>query len=80
MLNRGSRKKINCVPELSSKPDLWAYRVVVSTLSLTVVSCVVGSIWLQMNGQPTPRSLIVLGTSSIAAIAKVLSQSSKEQP
>lgn len=78
MLNRGSQKKINCVPELSSKPDLWAYRVVVLTLSVTVISCVVGSIWLQLNSQPTPRSLVVLGTTSIAAIAKVLSQSSKD--
>jgi len=55
--------------------DPWVYRIVVSTLSLTVVSCVCGAVWLHVNDKTTPDLLIGLGTGALGAIAGLLTPS-----
>lgn len=57
---------------VSPTQDLLTYRMIVGTLSITVVSCIVGSIWLQVHGHSTPDLLTGLGTGAIGALAGLL--------
>jgi hypothetical protein len=78
MLNQIDRKKN---PAASGGPpgnDLWTIRMVVGTLSVTLVSCVTGAVWLQVQGKPTPELLTTLGTGSFAALVVVLRPSHKD--
>ncbi|HEY9660700.1 MAG TPA: hypothetical protein V6C65_19765 [Allocoleopsis sp.] len=62
-------------PKPPLEGDVWTYRMIVFTLSLTVVSCIVGAIGLQINGHPTPELLTALGTGAIGALAGLLAPS-----
>ena len=47
----------------------------VGALSLTLVSCVVGAIWLQVKGTKAPELLTGLGTGALGALAGLLAPS-----
>lgn len=55
--------------------DVWIYRIVVAALSLTLVSCVVGAICLQIKGKEAPELLTGLGTGALGALAGLLAPS-----
>ena len=55
--------------------DVWIYRIVVGALSLTLVSCVVGAIVLQVKGEKAPELLTGLGTGALGALAGLLAPS-----
>ena len=55
--------------------DVWIYRIVVGALSLTLVSCVIGAICLQVKGQKAPELLTGLGTGALGALAGLLAPS-----
>ncbi|MEO1429092.1 MAG: hypothetical protein AAFV71_08530 [Cyanobacteria bacterium J06633_8] len=55
--------------------DVWIYRIVVSALSFTLVFCVVGAIWLEVNEKEAPELLTGLGTGALGALAGLLAPS-----
>ena len=55
--------------------DVWIYRTVVGALSVTLISCVVGAICLQISGHKSPELLTGLGTGSLGALAGLLAPS-----
>ena len=52
--------------------DPWIYRMVVGALSLTIIACVAGSIWLHVNDKNSPDLLTGLGTGCFGALAGLL--------
>jgi hypothetical protein len=72
MLNRNPKKAYCNKPEVLPTGDLWTYRIVVMTLSLTVLACIVGSIGLQVFEKKIPELLTALGTGAIGALAGIL--------
>ena len=47
----------------------------VAALSLTLVCCVIGAIFLQVNEKKTPELLTGLGTGALGALAGLLAPS-----
>ncbi len=54
------------------RSDPWIYRIVVSSLSLTMIACVAGAIFLQLNGQSIPDLITAIGSGSLGALAGLL--------
>lgn len=52
--------------------DRWIYRIVVSTLALTVLSCIGGAVWLQSQDKDIPEVITALGTGSLGGLAGLL--------
>jgi hypothetical protein len=71
MLNKKPKRDFYNSHKIVPSDDLWTYRTVVTTLSLTVIGCIVGTIWLQICGKPTPELLTALGTGAIGALAGI---------
>lgn len=61
------------------KTDPWVYRAVVTTLSLTVIGCLVGTICLSIAGKENPDLLTGLGTGALGALAGVLAPTPLKQ-
>ena len=55
--------------------DPWIYRIVVGALSLTILSCIAGAVYLQANNKQMPEILIALGTGSLGGLAGLLAPS-----
>lgn len=55
--------------------DVWIYRIVVGALSLTLVSCVIGAIYLEIKAEEVPELLTGLGTGALGALAGLLAPS-----
>jgi hypothetical protein len=55
--------------------DVWLYRMVVATLSLTVVASVIGAITLAMASRSTPEILVALGSAAVGGLAGLLAPS-----
>ena len=67
----------NCVNSMSDfktplQTDHWIYRIVVSSLALTIIFSIVGAVWLEVNEKETPTLIIALGTGSLGALAGLL--------
>ncbi|BDM77180.1 hypothetical protein [Acaryochloris marina] len=58
--------------------DAWIYRIVVSGLAITVLSCTVASSVLAMYDKEIPDALIGLGTGALGAIAGLIAPSPSE--
>lgn len=71
MLNKKPKRDFSNRHKIDPSDDLWTYRVVVTTLSLTVIGCIAGTIWLQICGKPTPE-LLTTGVGAIGALAGIL--------
>ena len=56
----------------NGSPDPWLFRMTVGALSFTIIACVAGSIFLQLNEKQTPDLLTGLGTGSFGALAGLL--------
>jgi len=54
------------------------YRIVVSSLGLTVVATVIGAIVLANNGNSVPEILVAIGTASVGALAGLLAPQPQE--
>lgn len=65
------------IRSVSSDPknDPWIYRIVVSALSLTILSCIAGAVYLEANSKKLPEILIALGTGSLGGLAGLLAPS-----
>lgn len=72
MLNKKPKRDFDNNHKIVPSDDLWTYRMVVTTLSLTVIACVGGTILLQICGKPTPELLTTLGPGAIGALAGIL--------
>ena len=59
--------------------DLWSKRIAVFGLSLTLVICAGGAIWLGINEKIIPELLFALGSGALVAIARMLSNKSGEK-
>ncbi len=62
------------------KFDLWIYRVVVGVLGLTVLTTVVGGIWLAFKADPNiklPDAIVAIGSAAVGALAGLLAPSPK---
>jgi hypothetical protein len=57
---------------ISPKPDYWIYRAIISVLSLTVLICISGTIWLQIHGLSTPDLLTSMGMGALGALSGFL--------
>lgn len=57
--------------------DPWLLRVVLGGLSATLVTCLVGGIWLQGRGGQIPQILIAWGTGSLTALTALVSPSGR---
>lgn len=56
--------------------DPWIYRMIVGTLTSTVLICLIGAISLQAKGnKQTPELLTALGTGSLGALSGLLAPS-----
>jgi hypothetical protein len=66
----GQRSRIE--KSISPKPDYWIYRMIVSVLSLTVLMCISGTIWLQIQGLSTPDLLTGMGMGALGALSGLL--------
>ena len=69
------RQRSRMEKSISPKPDYWIYRVIVSVLSLTVLMCISGTIWLQIHGLPTPDLLTGMGMGALGALSGLLAPS-----
>lgn len=54
------------------RSDPWIYRIIVGSLSMTIIACVAGAIVLQLNEKSSPDLLTGLGTGSLGALAGLL--------
>lgn len=52
--------------------DRWIYRIVVSALALTIVSCIGSAVWLQSQDKEIPEILTGLGTGALGGLAGLL--------
>lgn len=52
--------------------DKWIYRIVVSSMSLTIILSLVGAVWLKANDKDIPDIMIALGTGALGGIAGLL--------
>ena len=52
--------------------DKWIYRIVVSSMSLTIIFSLGGAVWLEANEKEVPEILIALGTGALGGIAGLL--------
>lgn len=52
--------------------DKWIYRIVVSSMSLTIIFSLGGAVWLEANEKEVPEILIALGTGALGGIAGFL--------
>lgn len=57
--------------------DVWAYRLAVRTFAWTVLGCTIGAIVLQAYGRPTPELLNTVVYGAIAALAGIVTPSSR---
>ena len=67
----------NIMPDkkTSWQMDKWIYRIVVSSMSLTIILSLVGAVWLKANDKDIPDIMIALGTGSLGGIAGLLAPS-----
>ncbi|YAG05640.1 hypothetical protein NSTC731_01916 [Nostoc sp. DSM 114167] len=65
------------LPQTYIQTDPWIYRIIVGTLTSTVLICLIGAIGLQAkdNKQPIPDLLTALGTGSLGALSGLLAPS-----
>ncbi len=56
--------------------DIWLYRTIIGVLGLAVLVCIAGTLMLAMNGKPTPKFLVALGSAAIGGLAGFLTPSS----
>lgn len=52
--------------------DSWISRIVVSTLALTLVSSIIGAVWLQSQNKLIPNIIIDLGTGALGGLSRLL--------
>lgn len=52
--------------------DRWIYRIVVSALAFTIVSCIGSAVWLQSQDKEIPEIITGLGTGALGALAGLL--------
>jgi hypothetical protein len=52
--------------------DRWIYRIVVSALALTIISCIGSAVWLQSQDKEIPEILTALGTGALGGLAGLL--------
>ncbi|MDF5718604.1 MAG: hypothetical protein PUP93_33250 [Rhizonema sp. NSF051] len=56
--------------------DPWIYRMIVGTLTSTILICLIGAIGLEANGnKPIPELLTALATGSLGALSGLLAPS-----
>lgn len=69
-----SKTSVNYMSDFKTplQTDYWIYRIVVSSLALTIISSIVGTVWLEANNKKVPEILIALGTGSLGALAGIL--------
>ncbi|MEM9483411.1 MAG: hypothetical protein AAGA83_06935 [Cyanobacteria bacterium P01_F01_bin.116] len=60
------------LPSTRRSRDPWPIRVVVAALSLTVIICVFGVVFLEIHGKEVPDLMATLATSSLSLLAGVL--------
>lgn len=60
-------------PPLQSDP--WIYRIVVLVLGLSVLSALIGAIYLSAQKLPIPETLTALGSAAVGALAGLLAPS-----
>lgn len=58
--------------------DTFCYRLVVSSLSGSIIICLSGGLALSVLNKPIPELLIVIGSNAIGAISGLLAPSPKE--
>ena len=68
------KKSVNNTSDFKTplQSDYWIYRIVVSSLALTIIFSITGAIWLEANNKKAPELLIALGTGSLGALAGLL--------
>jgi hypothetical protein len=71
-----SKARLN---ESKSKIDNFCYRLVVSSLSGSIVICLIGGLTLSILNKPIPELLIVIGSNAIGAISGLLAPSPKDR-
>lgn len=71
---KNPKNRVNSTSEFKTplETDCWIYRIVVSSLALTIIFSIVGAVWLEVNEKETPKLLIALGTGSLGALAGLL--------
>lgn len=52
--------------------DLWLPRIAVVALSSIVITCVVGTVWLQVLGKVVPRFIPTVGLNSFLTLVILL--------
>lgn len=52
--------------------DRWIYRIVVSALTFTIVSCIGSAVWLQSQDKEIPEIITGLGTGALGGLAGLL--------
>jgi len=55
--------------------DKWLYRIAVGVLSLLALSAALGSLYLALNGKPTPEVLVALGSAAVGALVGLFAPS-----
>ncbi len=60
--------------------DVWIYRIVVSTLGLTVLASIIGAIVIAMAAKELPQILVALGSAAVGALAGLLAPSPATKP
>ena len=64
------------LPQNYIQTDPWIYRMIVGTLTSTVLICLIGAIGLQAKGnKQIPDLLTALGTGSLGALSGLLAPS-----
>ena len=61
------------------KTDRLIYRIVVSTLGLTMLTTVIGATWLAVNGKDVPDVLVGIGTGALGSLAGLLAPSPSKE-
>ncbi|EAW35149.1 hypothetical protein [Lyngbya sp. PCC 8106] len=74
MSNPGSNNSEN-----HHKFDSFCYRLVVSSLSGSIIICLMGGLMLSILNKPIPELLIVIGSNAIGAISGLLAPSPGEK-
>ena len=59
--------------------DSFCYRLIVSSLSGSIIICLMGGLMLSILNKPIPELLIVIGSNAIGAISGLLAPSPGER-